>query len=112
MMRAHKLREEVAKKKKDEHSNTIQPMIPTKQEWRVKEKTSMPTLTTSNDDMDLLDDDESPLMKDESPSPLEWMSTWYLHCWPSSEVSRRRLLSHALVPRKSCSRSPRSQAST
>jgi hypothetical protein len=42
-------------------------MILTKQEWRVKEKTNTPTLTTSDDDMDLLDDDESPLIKDGSP---------------------------------------------
>jgi hypothetical protein len=32
----------------------------------MKEKTSMPTLTTSNDDMDMLDDDETPLIKDGS----------------------------------------------
>jgi hypothetical protein len=42
-------------------------MIPTKPEWRVKEKTSTHALMTSNDDMDLLDDDESPLIKDGSP---------------------------------------------
>jgi hypothetical protein len=41
-------------------------MIPTKQEWRVKEKVDTPTTTTSNDDMDLLDDDEAPLIKDGS----------------------------------------------
>jgi hypothetical protein len=35
----------------------------------VKEKTSMPTLTPSDDNMDLLDDDESPLIKDGSPPP-------------------------------------------
>jgi hypothetical protein len=29
-MRVEKLREEVAKKEKDEHINTIRPMIPTK----------------------------------------------------------------------------------
>jgi hypothetical protein len=40
-----------------------------RQEWRVKEKNNMPTLTTSNDDMDLLDDDESPMIKDRSPLP-------------------------------------------
>jgi hypothetical protein len=68
-MRVQKLREEVAKKERDEHFNTVQPMIPTKQEWRVKEKTSNPTLTTSDDDMDLLDNDESPLIKDGSPPP-------------------------------------------
>jgi hypothetical protein len=44
-------------------------MFLTKQEWRVKEKTSTPTLTASDDDMDLLDDDESPVIKDGSPPP-------------------------------------------
>jgi hypothetical protein len=44
-------------------------MFLTKQEWRVKEKASMPTLTTSDDDMDLLDDDKAALIKDESPPP-------------------------------------------
>jgi hypothetical protein len=34
-----------------------------------KEKTSTPALTASNDDMDLLDDDESPLIKDGSLPP-------------------------------------------
>jgi hypothetical protein len=64
------LREEAAEKERDKHFNTIRPMFPTKQEWRMKEKTSTPTLTTSDDDMDLLDDDESPLIKDGSPSPI------------------------------------------
>jgi hypothetical protein len=41
-------------------------MIPTKQEWRVKEKVDTPAATTSDDDMDLLDDDEAPLIKDGS----------------------------------------------
>jgi hypothetical protein len=44
-------------------------MILTKQEWRVKEKTSVPALIASDDDKDLLDDDESPLIKDGSPPP-------------------------------------------
>jgi hypothetical protein len=44
-------------------------MFLTKQEWGVKEKTSTPTLTASDDDMDLLDDDESPVIKDGSPPP-------------------------------------------
>jgi hypothetical protein len=34
----------------------------------VKEKTSMPALMASNDDMDQLDDDEFLLIKDESPT--------------------------------------------
>jgi hypothetical protein len=42
-------------------------VIPTKQKWRVKEKTSAPALTTSDDAMHLLDDDESSLIKDRSP---------------------------------------------
>jgi hypothetical protein len=42
-------------------------MILTKQEWRVKEKIIIPALIASNDNMDLLDDDESLLIKDGSP---------------------------------------------
>jgi hypothetical protein len=70
-MRVQKLREEVVKKERDEHFNTIRAMIPTKQEWRVKEKTTMPAPTAFDDDMDLLDDDESPLIKDGSPPPTD-----------------------------------------
>jgi hypothetical protein len=44
-------------------------MFPAKKEWRMKEKSSMPLLTTSNDDMDLLDDEESPLIKNGSLPP-------------------------------------------
>jgi hypothetical protein len=51
-------------KERDEHFNTIRPMIPLKQKWRVQEKISVPALTTSNDDMDLLDVDMPPLIKD------------------------------------------------
>jgi hypothetical protein len=68
-MRAQKMREEAAKKERDEHFNTIQPMLPIKQEWRVKEKTSTPTFTASDDNMNLLDGDEASLIKDgSSPS--------------------------------------------
>jgi hypothetical protein len=66
---AQKLRKEVTEKERDEHFNAIQPMIPMKQEWRVKEKNNTPILTTFDDDMDLLDDDESPLIKDDSLPP-------------------------------------------
>jgi hypothetical protein len=69
-MRAHKLREEVAEKERDKHFNAIHPIFPVKQEWRVKEKTITPMLTAFDDDMDLLDDDESPLIKDGSPPPI------------------------------------------
>jgi hypothetical protein len=68
-MRAQKMREEVAMKERDEYFNIIRPMIPMKQEWRVKEKDDTPALTTSNDDMDLLDDNEAPLIKDRSQPP-------------------------------------------
>jgi hypothetical protein len=66
-MRAQKLREEAAEKEREEHFNTIRSVIPMKQEWRVKEKASTPALMTSDDDMDLLNDDECPLIKDGSP---------------------------------------------
>jgi hypothetical protein len=68
-MRVQKLKEDVAEKERDEHFNTIRPMFPTKQEWMVKEKADIPAPMTSDDDMDLLDDDESPLIKDGSPPP-------------------------------------------
>jgi hypothetical protein len=69
-MRAQNLKEDVAEKERDEHFNTIQPMSPTKQEWRVNEKADIPAPTSSDDDMDLLDDDESPLIKNGSPLPI------------------------------------------
>jgi hypothetical protein len=65
-MRAHKLREEATRKERDEHFNNIRLVTLAKQEWRVKEKTSTPALTASDDDMDLLNDDECPLIKDRS----------------------------------------------
>jgi hypothetical protein len=37
-MRVQKLGEEATEKEWDEHFNSIWPMIPTKPEWRVKEK--------------------------------------------------------------------------
>jgi hypothetical protein len=66
-MTVQKMRREVAEKERDEHFNTIRLVIPMKQEWRVREKANTTAPTTSNNDMDLLDDDESPLIKDGSP---------------------------------------------
>jgi hypothetical protein len=40
-----------------------------KKEWRVKDMVDTPTPMTSDNDMDLLDDDEAPLIKDGSPPP-------------------------------------------
>jgi hypothetical protein len=71
-MRAQKMREEVAEKERDEYFNNIRSVILMKQEWRVKEKANIPALMTSDDDMDLLDNNESPLIKDGSP-PLTGM---------------------------------------
>jgi hypothetical protein len=63
------MREEAIENERDEHFNTIRSVIPTKQEWRVKEKVDTPTLMTFDNDMDLLDDDESLSIRDESPPP-------------------------------------------
>jgi hypothetical protein len=63
------MREEAAKKERDEYFNIIWPVIPTKQEWRVKEKVDTPAPTTSDDNMDLLDDEEALLIKDGSLPP-------------------------------------------
>jgi hypothetical protein len=41
-----------------------------KQEWRVKEKVDTPTPMTSDNNMDLLDDNEAPLIKDGSQPPI------------------------------------------
>jgi hypothetical protein len=60
------MREEVVEER-DEHFNSIHPVIPMKQEQRVKENVNTPAPTVSDDDMDLLDDDEVPLIKDRSP---------------------------------------------
>jgi hypothetical protein len=63
------LREEAVEKERGEHFNDIRLVIPMKQEWRVKENANTPAPTTSDDDMDLLDDDEALLIKDGSPPP-------------------------------------------
>jgi hypothetical protein len=51
---------------RDKHFNDVRPVIPTSQEWRVKEMANTPAPTTSDNagDMDLLDDDEPPLIED------------------------------------------------
>jgi hypothetical protein len=49
----------------------------------------MRTLTTLNDDMDLLDDDESRLIKDRSTPPTGMDINMTSRCRPSSGVSRR-----------------------
>jgi hypothetical protein len=78
-----------------------------KQEWRVKEKADTPAPTTFNDDMDLLDDDESPLIKDGSPPPTGMDRVQ--GCRPSSGVPRRRSLRCVSALKRPCSRSPKSR---
>jgi hypothetical protein len=68
-MSVQKLREEVAEKERDEYFNVIRSVIPMKQEWRLKDKVDTPAPTTSDDDMNMLDDDEAPLIKYRSPPP-------------------------------------------
>jgi hypothetical protein len=68
-MRAQKMREEVAEKERVEHFIDIRPVIPLKQEWRMKEKANTHAPMTFDDDMDLLDDDEAPLIMDGSLPP-------------------------------------------
>jgi hypothetical protein len=70
-MRVQKMREEAGEKERDEHYNNFHPVIPTKQEWRVKQKVNAPAPTTSDDDIDLLDDDVAPLIKDGSLPPTD-----------------------------------------
>jgi hypothetical protein len=69
-MRAQKLKEKATEKERDEYFNTIRPMFPVKQEWRVKDKAGTTAPMTFNDDMYLLDNDEAPLIKDGSPPPI------------------------------------------
>jgi hypothetical protein len=111
-MRAQKLREEAVEKERDEHFNTIQPIIPTKQESRVKEKASTPTHMASYNDMDLLDDNEPPLSRTGLRHRPTWISTWCSRCRPSSRVPKRRSLRCVSAPKRSCSRSSKSQVST
>jgi hypothetical protein len=68
-MRVQKLREEAIEKERDNHFNTIRPVILMKQECRVKEETDVPAPTASDDDMGQLDDNESLLIKDGSAPP-------------------------------------------
>jgi hypothetical protein len=68
-MRAQKMREEAAEKERDKNFNDLRPVIPMKQECRVKKKANTSAPMTSDDDMDLLDNDEALLIKDGSPPP-------------------------------------------
>jgi hypothetical protein len=95
-MRTQKMREAAAKER-DKYFNDIRSVVSMKQEWRLKEKASTPTPTTSDDDMDMLDDDEAPLIKDGSLPPTS-MDVNMAFTWPALK--------------RSCLRSLKSQANT
>jgi hypothetical protein len=61
------MREEAVENERDEHFNSIWSVILMKEVWRVKEKAIIPAPMAFDDDMDLLDHDESRLIKDGSP---------------------------------------------
>jgi hypothetical protein len=103
-MRAQKIREEVAEKERDEHFNDIRLVIPTKQEWRVKEKANTPAPTTSDDDMNLLDDESLPSTSMDINIVFTLLA--------DLGVPRRRLLRCVSTQKRSCSRSMKSQGST
>jgi hypothetical protein len=88
-MRVKKMREEAVEKERDEYFNIIRSVIPTKQEWRVKEKIDTPAPTTFDNDMDLLDDDEALLIKDGSP-PLTGMDINMVFTLPAEFRALRR----------------------
>jgi hypothetical protein len=91
------MREETVEKERDEHFNDIRPVIPMKQKLSVKEMGSTPAPTTSDDDMDLLDDDEAHLIKDGSPPLTSMDMKWCSRCRLSSGVPRRRSLRSVLA---------------
>jgi hypothetical protein len=101
-------RSDKVEKERDEHFNSIRSMIPMKQERRVKKKTSTPALTTSDDDMDLLDDDEAPLIKDVSPPPTGMDINMVFMLPVEFKGAKGRSLRCFSAPRRLCSRSPRS----
>jgi hypothetical protein len=105
-MRVQKLREEAAEKERDGHFNTIWPMFLIKQEWMVKEKASTPALKVSDDDMDLLDDDESSLIKDGSP-PLTVMDINMVFTLPAEfRGAEEEVAQMCLSPKEAVSEKP------
>jgi hypothetical protein len=111
-MRAHKIREEAAEKERDEHFNTIWLVILTKQEWRVKEKVDDPAPMTSDDDIDLLDDDEALLIKDISPSPTDMDINMEFMLSAEFRGAEEEVTQMCLGPKEVMFEKPRSQAST
>jgi hypothetical protein len=111
-MRAQKMREEAVEKERDKHLNTIRPVILTKLEWRVKEKLDAPAPKTFDNDIDLLDDDEAPLIKDGCPTPTDMDINMVFTLPTEFKGDEDEVAQMCLTPRWPCSRSSKSQAST
>jgi hypothetical protein len=106
------MREETAEQERDKHFSTIRPVIPMRQEWRVKEKTDAPEPMTSDDGMDLLDDDESQLIKDGSPLPTGMDINMVFMLPPEFRGAEVKVAQMCLGPKRLFLRSLKSQAST
>jgi hypothetical protein len=111
-LRAQKLREEAAEKERDEHFNTIRPTFPAKQERRVKEKANTLALTTSDDDMVLLDGNKSLLVKGGSPPPIGMDINMLFTLLTEFRGAKEEVAQMCLGPKRLCSRSPMSRANT
>jgi hypothetical protein len=111
-LRVQNMREEVTEKERDKYFNIIRLVIPTKQEWRVKEKVNTPAPTTFDDDMDLLDDDEAPLIKDLSPPPTGMDINVVFTLLTEFKCVEEGVAQMCLSPRRPCSRSLKTRAST
>ena len=83
-MRADKLKEEAAEKASDGHFNATRPVVPAKKEWKMKEIPASSTpasptpatpapipdkTTLSDDEVDLLDYENSPVRVDMDITP-------------------------------------------
>jgi hypothetical protein len=75
-------------------------------------KVDTPASMTFNDGMDLLDDDEAPLIKDGSPPPTSMDINMVLTLLVEFRGAEEEVAQMCLGPSRSCLRSPRSQAST
>jgi hypothetical protein len=82
------------------------------QEWRVKEKADTPATMTSDDDIDLLDDDEPPLIKYGSPPPIGMDINMVFTLPAEFRDAEEEVNQMCLGPKEVCSRSPRSRANT
>jgi hypothetical protein len=106
------MREEAAEKKRDEHFNTIRPEIPTRQERRVKEKTDVLAPTAFDDNMDLLDNVESLLIKDGSLRPTSMDINMVFTLLVEFRGAKEEVIQMCLVPRRPSSRSLKHQDNT